>query len=101
MPYRSQSYSQSLGYTPKIYSIQNMDHNMSNVRPSDHALITDDTPDRCTRQKEVHEMKQWVDNLILSTPLPRDLLSLLAKDDTKQMEIVLRNMSLGTEEKKK
>jgi hypothetical protein len=48
---------------------------------------------------EVAEMKQWVESIKLNTPIPRDLLPLLAKDDAKQMEIVLRHMSLEHDER--
>ncbi|KAF2828071.1 hypothetical protein CC86DRAFT_381033 [Ophiobolus disseminans] len=56
------------------------------------------TPTRTAeRASQVREMKQWAENLRLGVPIPRDLLPLLAKDDAKQMEIVLRNLRLGTE----
>jgi hypothetical protein len=46
------------------------------------------------RAHETSEMKQWAQELSLNKPIPKDLLPLLAKDDAKQMEIVLKNMSL-------
>ncbi|KAH7081042.1 hypothetical protein FB567DRAFT_449165 [Paraphoma chrysanthemicola] len=51
--------------------------------------------DRATIKFEVAEMKQWAESLEVNAPIPRDLLPLLAKDDVKQMEIVMREMSLG------
>jgi hypothetical protein len=39
-------------------------------------------------------MKQWAQELRVNKPIPKDILPLLAKDDAKQMEIVLKNMSL-------
>jgi hypothetical protein len=47
------------------------------------------------RQKEVSEMKQWAQRFKLDTPIPRDVLSLMAKHDVEQVEIVMKNMSLG------
>jgi hypothetical protein len=46
------------------------------------------------RACETSEIKKWAQELRLDKPLPRGLLPLLAKDDAKQMEIVLKNMSL-------
>jgi hypothetical protein len=46
------------------------------------------------RACETSEMKQWAQELRVNKPIPKDILPLLAKDDAKQMEIVLKNMSL-------
>jgi hypothetical protein len=46
------------------------------------------------RAHETSEMKQWAQELNVNKPIPKDLLPLLAKDDAKQMGIVLKNMSL-------
>jgi hypothetical protein len=48
---------------------------------------------------ETGEMRKWAKNLKLNNPIPKDLLPLLAKDDAKQLEIVMKNMSLGKKEK--
>jgi hypothetical protein len=39
-------------------------------------------------------MKQWAQELSVNKPIPKDLLPLLAKDDAKQMGIVLKNVNL-------
>jgi len=70
-----------------------MDHDMPDA-PRTRLADTNITRDRA---REVSEMKQWAENLKLGAPIPRDLLPLLAKDDAKQLEIVLRNMRLETE----
>jgi hypothetical protein len=77
-----------------------MNHNKADARPGGSASSVDRNLNPSSRQKEIYEMKQWAENLRLNTPLPRDLLPLLSKDGAKQMEILLTNMSLGTEEKK-
>lgn len=51
------------------------------------------------RAQETSEMRQWAENLKLNKPIPRDLLPLLAKDGAKQLEIVMKHMHIGKEEK--
>ncbi|KAF1835859.1 hypothetical protein BDW02DRAFT_481004, partial [Decorospora gaudefroyi] len=47
------------------------------------------------RAEECKEMKRWAEGFRVNRPIPKDLLPILAKGDDKQMEIFLRNMSLG------
>jgi hypothetical protein len=47
------------------------------------------------RVAELKEMKQWAQQLNINNPIPKDLLPILAKDDNKQMEILMKNTSLG------
>lgn len=51
------------------------------------------------RASEMSEMRQWAKELRVNKPIPKDLLPLLAKDNAKQLEIVLNNMSLDVEGK--
>ncbi|KAH7066786.1 hypothetical protein BKA63DRAFT_127900 [Paraphoma chrysanthemicola] len=75
-----------------------MDHEMPDANTpytscKDSAHI--DRPlNRATIEIEVAEMKQWAERVKVNAPMPRDLLPLLAKDDAKQMEFVMRQMSL-------
>jgi hypothetical protein len=46
------------------------------------------------RALEHSEMKQWAEGLKIKKPISRDLLPILAKDDDKQMEILMKNTSL-------
>jgi hypothetical protein len=69
-----------------------------------------DTPDtvadqcaHCVREqqarlKEVSGMRKLAEILKLNMPIPRDILSLMPKDDTKQAEIVVKIMSLEKRE---
>jgi hypothetical protein len=47
------------------------------------------------RATEVSEMKAWAEHTKVDMPIPRDLLPLLARDDVKQIEIVMRHVGLG------
>jgi hypothetical protein len=40
-------------------------------------------------------MKRWAEDLKINKPIPKDLLPILAKDDDKQMEILMKNKNLG------
>ncbi|KAH7401217.1 hypothetical protein BKA66DRAFT_405370 [Pyrenochaeta sp. MPI-SDFR-AT-0127] len=46
------------------------------------------------RATEMRDLKQWSDSIQIITPIPKDLLPILAKDEVKQMEIVLKTMKL-------
>jgi hypothetical protein len=67
--------------------IQIMDHEMPNAP---RAAI----PQSRDRATEVREMKAWAKDTKVDMPIPRDLLPLLARDDVKQMEIVMRHVGL-------
>jgi hypothetical protein len=79
-----------------------MDTNMSDSNEST-ARNANDTTSRNTldkyqalsRASDVDEMKQWAEGFKVNKPIPNDLLPILAKDGAKQMEIVMKNMSLG------
>jgi hypothetical protein len=75
------------------------DHEMPDVPHEASArprLADTDRPlDAATIAQEVSEMRRWAEETKVDMPIPRDLLLLLARDGAKQMEIVLRNMSLG------
>jgi hypothetical protein len=71
-----------------------MDTNMSDSNentPRD----TLDKNQALARASDVDEMKQWAQGFKVNKPIPVDLLPTLAKDNAKQMEIVMKNMSLG------
>jgi hypothetical protein len=50
------------------------------------------------RASDHEKMRQWAKGLKINKPIPADLLPILAKDGAKQMEIVMKNMSLGRQE---
>jgi hypothetical protein len=71
-----------------------MDTNMSDSNentPRD----TLDKNQALARASDVDEMKQWAQGFKVNKPIPVDLLPTLAKDNAKQIEIVMKNMSLG------
>jgi hypothetical protein len=71
-----------------------MDTNMSDSNentPRD----TLDKNQALARASDVDEMKQWAQGFKVNKPIPVDLLPILARDNVKQMEIVMKNMSLG------
>jgi hypothetical protein len=43
---------------------------------------------------DVNEMKQWAEGFKINKPIPIDLLPILVKNGAKQMEIVMKNVSL-------
>ncbi|KAF2874032.1 hypothetical protein BDV95DRAFT_604245 [Massariosphaeria phaeospora] len=49
----------------------------------------------------IEELSAFSRTCTLNTPLPRDILPLLARDPEKQMDIAMRHMQLGAGEKKK
>ncbi|KAF1943930.1 hypothetical protein EJ02DRAFT_452964 [Clathrospora elynae] len=49
------------------------------------------------RAKDLSEMRQWSEGITINKPIPRDLLPILAKDDAKQLEIIMKNMSLRSD----
>jgi hypothetical protein len=78
-----------------------MDYNMHDTSmntPRD-TLDTDRDIGHQTRQTETMEMKQWAADHKVNKLIPSELVPLLAKDGAKQMEIVMRNMSLGRGDK--
>ncbi|KAF1914585.1 hypothetical protein BDU57DRAFT_578937 [Ampelomyces quisqualis] len=64
-----------------------MDRNMR------HAPFTSDRARRA-RANETREMRQWAERLELTTQVPQDILHLMAREDGKQMEIMMKNMGL-------
>lgn len=46
------------------------------------------------RANDHEEMRQWAISLKINKLIPMDLLPILAKDNAKQMEIVMKNMNL-------
>jgi hypothetical protein len=50
------------------------------------------------RASDHEEMRQWAKRLKINKPIPADLLPILAKDGAKQIEIFMKNMSLGRQE---
>jgi acyl-CoA synthetase (NDP forming) len=79
-----------------------MDTEMSGTNENTPRNTNDDAP-RDALDKEMalarasdhEEMRQWAKGLKINKPIPADLLPILAKDGAKQMEIVMKNMSLG------
>jgi hypothetical protein len=72
-----------------------MDYYMPKVGGPAHIADIDRLLTKAKIACEVSEMKTWAENFKLSTPIPQDLVPLLAKDDGKQLEIVMNNVSLG------
>jgi hypothetical protein len=53
------------------------------------------------RASKTNEMRQWAEGYKVNKPIPSDLLLLLAKDEAKQMKLVMKNMSLENQTKEK
>lgn len=47
------------------------------------------------RAMEMRNMKQWSESIQIGSPIAKDLLPILAKDDVKQIELVMKTMGLG------
>jgi hypothetical protein len=77
-----------------------MDHEMHDTatKPSTSHNPTSSFAQQC-RAIETAEMRKWAEDFKLNNSIPKDILPLLAKDDAKQLEIVMKNMSLGKKEK--
>jgi hypothetical protein len=65
---------------------------MSNTNATESTALS--APSDQMRAAKLTEMKQWAKSFTINKPVPQDLLPLLTKDDTKQVEIMMRNTSL-------
>jgi hypothetical protein len=55
---------------------------------------------KATRAREFNELKTWAEGFKLTTPVPRDLMEIITKDEGKRLEIAMRGVSLIREEGK-
>jgi hypothetical protein len=78
-----------------------MDSNMRDTSTNDirPTLDIDLTNHQQKRANKTSEMRQWAEGYKVNKPIPSDILPLLAKDEAKQMELGMKNMSLENREK--
>ncbi|KAF2642097.1 hypothetical protein P280DRAFT_468547 [Massarina eburnea CBS 473.64] len=67
------------------------------IQPSDGTTAPPNSP--TSRQEETRAMVLWSQRTTILMPIPRDILPLMARSGERQLEIVMRNMSLRTDER--
>ena len=51
-------------------------------------------PSKPSRAATIEELKQWGNSFQLKTPIPADIVPILARDEVKQIEIQMKNVRL-------
>ena len=68
---------------------------MGNYTPGDWDRPLNQT----TRARELNELTTWARRFKVTTPVPRDLVEIITKDEGKRLEVAMRDVSLSREGK--
>jgi hypothetical protein len=86
----------TISQLPETRNTNTSDSNENTPRDTNDNIPhnTLDRDEALIRASDVNELKQWAEGFKINKPIPIDLLPILAKNDAKQMEIVMKNVSL-------